>query len=199
MHADLDEIRLPPSSNQTLAEAIAQVDNEGYNAINFMEYTFLPVRESPNHEHPDFQKTMHWYYPFGPRHPHRINAWKKQPRRWMGMKAFARELIKNHRFGPPSINLHASGGHLVDFPGIRPYPIDFKLKHYIVLSLDHAIQKYVKKSFDPKEISGMHGWRATATEYDFLLPSQSQMQLFTSDDELDANNPFSEHLIVQQS
>lgn len=197
MHADPDEIRIAPRSNMTLAEAIQQVDHEGYNAINFMEYTFLPVRESPDHDHPDFQKTMRWYYPFGPRHPHRLNAWKKQPRRWQSIKTYIREAVRNQRWGAPSINLTASGGHVVDFRGIRPYPIDFKLKHYIVLSLDHAISKYVKKVFDPKDIANLHGWRGMAKEHEYMLPSQSQMRLYSSDDELDAANPHADHLLVQ--
>ena len=197
MHADPDEIRIAPTSAYTLAETIAEVDQQGYNAINFMEYTFLPVRESPDHDNAEFQKTMRWYYPFAQRYPHRLNAWKKQSRRWPGTKAFLSELARNYRIAP-SVNLRDSGGHVVQFPGIHPYPVDFKLKHYIVLSLEHAIQKYVKKSFDPKEIDGSHGWRATAKEHDFLLPSQSQMRLYTSDDELDATRPLKEHLLVQQ-
>ncbi|SEN10431.1 Glycosyl transferase family 2 [Nitrosospira multiformis] len=196
MHADPDEIRVAPNSTQTLAEAIAEVDKKGYNAVNFMEYTFLPVRESNDHDNAEFQKTMHWYYPFAQRYPHRLNAWKKQNRRWPGAKAFLRELVRNHRL-PPSVNLRDSGGHVIQFPGIKPYPVDFKLKHYIVLSLDHAIQKYVKKSYDPIE-TGAHGWRATIKEHEFLLPSQSHMRLYTSDDELDASNPLKEHLLVQQ-
>jgi hypothetical protein len=198
IHADPDEIRVPPSSGQTLAEAIADVDRQGHNAINFMEYTFLPVHESPDHDNPDFQRTLRWYYPFAPRHPHRLSAWKKQARRWNGLGAFARELVRSHRWGVPSVDLHSSGGHLVRFPGIRPYPVDFKLKHYIVLSLDHAIEKYVRKAFDPKEIAGAHGWRATARECDFHLPSRSQMREYTSDDALDPSNPLTEHLLVRQ-
>ena len=197
MHADPDEIRVAPDSRQTLAEAIADVDRQGYNAINFMEYTFIPVRESPDHDNDGFQKTMKWYYPYAQRHPHRLNAWKKQPRSWPGAKALMREIVRNKRL-PPSVNLHNSGGHIVSFPGIRPYQVDFKLKHYIVLSLDHAIQKYVKKVFDTNETAGAHGWRATAQEHDFLLPSQSQMRLYTSDDELDPSNQLKEHLLVKQ-
>ena len=199
MHADPDEIRVAPNSTQTLAEAIADVDKQGYNAVNFMEYTFLPVRESPDHDNAEFQKTMRWYYPFAQRHPHRLNAWKKQRRRWPGAKVLFSELARNHRWKVPSVNLRDSGGHVVQFHGIHPYPVDFKLKHYIVLSLEHAIQKYVKKSFDPKEIAGSHGWRATAKEHEFLLPSQSRMRLYKSDDELDASNPLTEHLLVQQN
>ena len=78
MHADPDEIRGAPNSRQTLAEAIAEIDKKGYNAVNFMEYTFLPVRESNDHDNAEFQKTMRWYYPFAQRHPHRLNAWKNR-------------------------------------------------------------------------------------------------------------------------
>lgn len=198
MHADPDEIRVAPDSRQTLAEAIADVDRQGYNAINFMEYTFIPVRESPDHDNDGFQKTMKWYYPYAQRHPHRLNAWKKQPAHFPGPRALLREIVRNRRWRIPSVNLHDSGGHIVSFPGIHPYPVDFKLKHYIVLSLDHAIQKYVKKVYDPKEIAGAHGWRATAKEHDFLLPSQNQMRLYTSDNELDPGNPLKEHLLVNQ-
>lgn len=197
MHADPDEIRIPPCSGQTLAEAIEQVDKEGYNAINFMEYTFLPVREFPDHENENFQKTMRWYYPFGPKHPHRINAWKRQPKRWKGMKAFLREKIRHHRWGSPSVDLHSDGGHIVHFPSLKLYPIDFKLKHYILLSLDHAIEKYVKKEFAPEEIADSHGWRATAGEHDFMIPAADQMRLFTSDDDLDSSEPLSDHLLVK--
>ncbi|MEA3642639.1 MAG: glycosyltransferase family 2 protein [Lamprobacter sp.] len=199
MHADPDEIRVAPNSSETLAEAIARVDGEGYNAINFMEYTFLPVHESDDHDHPDFQKTMRWYYPFSPRHPHRLNAWKRQPQRWPGLKSFAREVLRHRRWTAPSVDLHSTGGHLVDFPGIKPYPDDFKLKHYIVLSLGHAIQKYVKKDFAPEEIDNLHGWRATAAAHDFSLPSQNDMRVYTTDDDLDASHPLAEHLLVSRT
>jgi glycosyltransferase involved in cell wall biosynthesis len=197
MHADPDEIRVAPHSDQTLAQAIEQADQQGYNAVNFMEYTFLPVQDSDDHDNDDFQKTMRWYYPFSPRHPHRLNAWKRQPRRWRGLKPFLRELIRHHRLGVPSVDLHSSGGHVVDFPGIKPYPIDFKLKHYIVLSLAHAIKKYVEKEFAPEEVENMHGWRATAKACDFSLPSARLMRLYTSDDELDPRDPLTEHLLVK--
>ena len=51
----------------TLAEALAEADREGYNAVNFQEFTFVPTRESPDHDHPEFEETMRWYYPLLPR------------------------------------------------------------------------------------------------------------------------------------
>ncbi len=178
MHADPDEIRIAPNSSQTLAEALQEVDQKGYNAVNFMEYTFLPVRESPEHDNAEFQKTMRWYYPFAQRHPHRLNAWKKQPRRWPGARRFLSELVHNRALGRSIRELARYRRTCDSIRGDQALPVDFKLKHYIVLSLEHAIQKYVKKAFDPKEIAGSHGWRATAKEHEFLLPSQSQMRSY---------------------
>jgi hypothetical protein len=101
MHQDLDEIRLWAHSSQTLAEAFAQAEAKGYNAVNFQEYTFVPTREAPDHDHARYMETMRWYYPFGAKFPHRLNAWKRQATR---------------------VNLATNGGHLVSFPGLRMAP-----------------------------------------------------------------------------
>src|SRR5262245_28385011 len=76
VHCDADEIRASAHPGQTLAEALAEVDAQGYNAVNFQEYTFTPTQEAPDHDHPNYRRTMRWYYPFSPRFPHRLNAWK---------------------------------------------------------------------------------------------------------------------------
>jgi hypothetical protein len=44
MHVDADEIRLPPRTDRSLARAFAEVAGEGYNAVNFQEFTFIPKR-----------------------------------------------------------------------------------------------------------------------------------------------------------
>lgn len=200
LHADVDEIRLSHEIGETLAEAVERVDSLGFNAINFMEYTFIPVIESPDHDHADFQKTMLWYYPFSPIHPHRLNLWKKQKKRWPGIKSFIRQIVNSRRLRFSTVNLRDSGGHIVKFTGIQPYPQDFILKHYQVLSIDHAIQKYVHKAFDPNEVSrGQHGWRASVKDCDIALPSESAMRFFSSDKELDVSNPLTRHLLVNQN
>jgi len=199
IHADPDEIRLPPSSDQTLAVMLEQVDREGYNAVNFMEFTFIPTYESPDHDHENFQQTMRWYYPFAPRYPNRVNAWKKV-KTGFSIRKFSREVIRQRRFRIPSVDLTASGGHHIQFEGLKLYPQDFKMRHYLVLSLGHAIQKYVNKKFDPREVSqGQHGWRALAKQYDFQLPSQSDLLFYINDDELDASKPLKQHLLVKKA
>lgn len=180
VHADADEIRLPPRSGETLAEALARVDAEGYNAVHFQEFTFLPTQEAPDHDHACFQETMRSYYPVLPRFPHRLNAWKRQPER---------------------VELAWRGGHEVRFPGRRAYPTEFKLRHYLFLSREHAIQKYGYRDHHPSGAeAGWHGWRrkvqtpkARENPELLVLPSERDLRVYTTDDELDASNPLKRH------
>ena len=174
MHVDADEIRLSPRSSRTLAQAFAEGEARGYNAVNFLEFAFVPAREAPDHDHPHFQQTMRWYYPFLPAFPHRLNAWKRQPEQ---------------------VELAWSGGHRVRFPGLRMYPESFKMRHYLFLSVPHAIRKYVDKGYDQQEVKkGWHGWRARLIAEKIELPSQEELRLYTSDDELDPSNPRTRHV-----
>jgi glycosyltransferase involved in cell wall biosynthesis len=174
LHSDIDEIRVPPRSNITLAQFFSDADAQGYNAVNFLEFTFVPTRESPDHDHCEFQKTMRWYYPFSPWFPHRLNAWKRQP---------------------DQVSLNA-GGHRVKFPGLRMYPESCYMRHYLFLSRQHAIRKYVSRQYDPIEVKrGAHKRRAAAQTAEIILPSAAELRTYTSDDELDPSNPRTEHYL----
>ena len=176
MHVDADEIHVPPDSGRTLAQAFAEVEARGYNAVNFFEFTFLPTQEAPDHDHPDFLRTMRWYYPCLPFSPHRLNAWKRQP-------------------GP--VELAWSGGHEVRFPGLRTYPEPFRMRHYLFLSVPHAISKYVNKRFEPAEVqSGWHEWRATLKPEIIRLPAQAALRTYRSDDQLDASDPWTQEYLA---
>jgi glycosyltransferase involved in cell wall biosynthesis len=173
MHVDADEIRLSPYSNTTLAQAISKVDAQGFNAVNFMEFTFIPTKESPDHDHSNFQETMRWYYPFLPSFPHRLNAWKRQSN---------------------PVDLARSGGHRVQFPGLNMYLESFRMRHYLFLSIPHAIQKYVNRVYDPLEVErGWHNWRSKIESWMMDLPSQNEMRTYQSDVQLDASNPRVKH------
>lgn len=176
MHMDPDEIRLPPRSNQTLAEAFEEVDAKGYNAVNFVEFTFIPTRESPEHDHPDFQRTMRWYYPFMLRFPHHIKAWKKQPEK---------------------IALAESGGHLPKIPNLLLYPEPFKMRHYQFLSLEQAREKYLENKKLDRSGVPKGKWRGWMVEerIGMNLPSKTELNTYTSDDELSLSNPRKRHVI----
>ncbi len=177
MHVDADEIRrCPPHLGRSLPEAFAEVERQGYNAVNFREFTFTPTREAPDHDHPDFLETMRWYYPFEPSGPpSQVKAWKRQR---------------------DPVDLAGSAGHHVSFPGARVYPEPFPMRHYMFLSVSHAVRKYVERRYDPAEVAaGWHRARAALRAEHITLPAQSELRYFVSDDQLDASNPRTRHYL----
>jgi glycosyltransferase involved in cell wall biosynthesis len=175
LHVDADEIRLPPNSANTLAEALSEVDAQGYNAVNFLEFAFIPTKEAPDHDHLDFQRTMRRYYPFLPQFPHRLNAWKRQAER---------------------VDLVSAGGHKVSFDDLNMYPHSFPMRHYLFLSVPHANEKYIQRQYDPHEVkAGWHRARAKLKARQIRLPSQVKLRHYTSDDRLDATNPRTRHFL----
>ncbi|MGH2682622.1 MAG: glycosyltransferase family 2 protein [Actinomycetota bacterium] len=178
LHHDTDEIRLSPHPSITLAEVLAEVDRQGFNAVNFMEFTFLPTRESPDHDHPRFRDTMRWYYPFSRGDTDQVKAWKRQPRR---------------------VHLAESGGHLVDFPGRAVCPVRFPMRHYQFLSPAHAVRKYVRRIHDPRALAmGWHGGRATLRPEDVVLPGRDQLRECINDHHLDPSDPRRTHWLFDQ-
>lgn len=179
LHLDADEVPLPPRSSQTLAEGLAEADSSGCNAVEFSEFTFVPTREAPDHDRPDFRRTMRWYYPFAPTDLHLVRAWKRQD---------------------VPVDLATTGGHVVRFPGWRLYPKRFRLRHYIFLSREQVARKYVGKVYDPEELrDGWHGWRATLAAEDVRLPSKAELRTALHDDDLDASSPRTTHWLLWKS
>ena len=176
IHLDPDEVRLPPSGAGTLAEALATVDRDGFNAVNFLECTFVPTREQPDHDHADFQRTLRTYYPFCPSFPHKLSAWKAAD--------------------APRPDLVAKGGHRVAFDGLRMHPRSFPMKHYLFLSVPHAIEKYVERQYDAGEVErGWHGWRVTLRPEDIELPSESELRVAAPGKPLDTSGPRRRHFV----
>jgi hypothetical protein len=173
MHADLDEIRLPPKNFPTLAAALADADRNGFNGVNFLESTFIPTAEHPDHEHENFQQTMRWYYPFLPFFPHRLTAWKRQS---------------------APVNLTSSGGHQVSFPSLRMSPEPFAMRHYLFLSVPHCIRKYAQRRHHPAAVErGWHSWRTCFDPSKIRLPSETELRAYNSDADLNPTRPRQNH------
>jgi len=175
LHTDPDEVRLPPSSRGTLAEALEDKEREGFNAVDFSEFTFIPTLEEPDHDHARFEQTLRTYYPFERGSDRQLTAWKANE----------------------AVELAWSAGHTVRFPGLRRCPQQFRLKHYLFLSPSHAIEKYVERRYDPAEVaSGWHVWRSKLKASDIRLPSRSELRVATGDC-LDASDPRERHYLAQ--
>lgn len=174
IHLDADEIAQPARHGQKLIDALVEADTRGYNAIEFREFTFVATHESPDHDHADFRSTMRWYYPFAPRKFHLVRAWKRRGR----------------------IDLVSTGGHQARFWFRRISPEAVVLRHYLILSREQMIRKYVQRKFDATEVRrGWHGWRARITEADIRLPLQAELRVASSEGELDSSSPRRRHCI----
>lgn len=170
IHLDADEFRVSPDRGRSLSQAIAELDEAGFNAVNFLEFTFVPTREEPDHDHPDFLETMRSYYPILPRFPSRLNAWKRQD-------------------GP--VHLVQSGGHRVAFPGLRMAPRSMYARHYLLLSVSDVARKFGPRRYAPDEVArGWHGWRGSQTPSRVELPSSSDLRVYVADHLLDPSKPY---------
>ena len=160
MHVDADEMRLPPRSDQTLAQAFADADRRGYNAVNFRaraRRAALPV-----------------------------------------LAVLPAPLKRLERRPTGAVKLAWSGGHKVKFSGLRMCPESFRMRHYLFLSVPHAIRKFVNRHYDPAEVSaGMHTWRAGLKPEMITLPKQDQLRPYLSDDQLDASKPRKRHYVAK--
>jgi hypothetical protein len=174
IHQDVDEFRVS-RRRRTLAKELEVADRRGFNAVNFLEFTFVPTRESADHDHPRFRETMRWYYPYLPSFPHRLNAWKRQ-------------------LGP--VELAWSGGHRVRFPGLRMSPRSLAMRHYLCLSSAHFERKYGRRRYDAEELAaGWHRRRAAHPSDRVRFPSQGELRTYVSDRRLDPSSPQIHHLL----
>jgi glycosyltransferase involved in cell wall biosynthesis len=75
IHMDADEVMHPARAGETLQEAISRLDQEGYDAIDFNEFVFLPLDQSYVKEWVGFQPiTTYYFYSPGPLRL--MRAWK---------------------------------------------------------------------------------------------------------------------------
>jgi len=149
IHIDADEIMESPKDNESLRSGIERANREGFTAINFDEFVFIPEKDK-SYEYKNFYTLMRWYYFFEPRPKRLLRAWK------------ARQGLRQ-----------AAGGHHLN-GNFKLFPKNFILRHYPVLSQSHANLKYPQRKFSPTDLkNGWHGNRVNVNETDMTLPSQN--------------------------
>jgi glycosyltransferase involved in cell wall biosynthesis len=177
IHYDTDEIREAPHPYKNLKEAINSVDEQGYNAINFDEFVFLPTSENESFEGTNYIETMKYYYFFEPFKNRHIKAWKN--------------------FGQ-SVSIVNSAGHNIYFEGIKVFPINFILRHYIVLSQEHAIKKYyLQRKYSEVEVKERkwHGSRVTFTPEKLHFPDKKLLKI-VQENEWDKTDIWTKHTFL---
>lgn len=177
MHCDADEIRQPPARYRTIAEGVQEAQQQGFNAINFDEFVFLPTSAQERYEGTDYPALMRQYYFFEPRPLRRVNLWKSDA-------------------GP--VDIVTSAGHRADFAGRRVFPTSFTMRHYIALSLEHAVSKYTRHRVYSEDEIRSRGWHRSRINLDagqLQLPTAEQMHTLAGDGSFDRSRPLREHLL----
>ena len=70
------------------------------------------------------------------------------------------------------------------------------MRHYLFLSAQHAVEKYVNRGYDQRAVTGgWHGWRAQVRPEMISLPPERELRESTSELDLDFSNPRTSYLI----
>jgi glycosyltransferase involved in cell wall biosynthesis len=175
LHHDADEIRYSErGSVESLQASIARADREGFNAIDFDEFVFVPTSDSLDNCGRDYVASMRYYYFFAPRPQHRVNAWKRQPLR---------------------VDLLSGGGHRVHFEGLQLSPRPLVLCHYPCLSPAHA--KYGQRAYAPDELArGWHRLRQSWKTSRYTPPALEALSRVSADRRMDRTRPYQHHLFM---
>jgi glycosyltransferase involved in cell wall biosynthesis len=152
VHHAPDEIMEHLNPSLKLHDAIREADENGDTVVNFDEFVFLP---EPNIDYSDrnYYEGIRRYYFFEP-YKHRLQrAWKRVS----------------------GLDNLLSGGHQLSGANFYMHPSNHVLRHYIVLSSDHAKRKYLNRVVDPRDLErGWHGNRLNISEKNLELPQRSK-------------------------
>jgi hypothetical protein len=156
-----DEIFNSNRPGERLVDAIERIDAGGFTAINYDEFVFLPTDEKTRGEGKAFDRLLRHYYFYGPLRLNQMRSCKNIP----------------------GISNLQSGGHVIAGPGIRVYPENLPLRHYIGLSADHFRSKYRNRIFPAEELArGWHNDRAKIDTERVRMPSPRLLKYFAGDD-----------------
>jgi hypothetical protein len=157
IHNDADEMRESPFPGLTLKEALRWVCERGYNCVDSELYNFWPTDDTWEPGKTDPKTHFQYFEPAAEYDRLQRKSWRAQPQ---------------------EVDLVASAGHDVSFPGRRVFPIPFLLRHYRIRSQAHGLRKVFDERinrFDAKERA--ERWHV---QYDGMDREQSFIRSKTS-------------------
>lgn len=178
VHVDADEILQSPRPGESLRQGIERVAAD-WNVVNFDEFVFVPKSADEAHEGRDYYERMLHYYFFAPRPRRLMRAWKASA----GL-------------------VQAEGGHALTGPDLRVAPENFLLRHYPLLSLDHARVKYPTRVFAPGDLAkGWHGNRLRVRADRIAFPPPHRLHALRAPDDkaFDRTVPWRRHFWEPQA
>ncbi len=173
VRVDADEIMHSYRAGETLADALRRLGAEGWNAIDFDEFVFLPIEHDYVTDAAG-QQPLELYYFFQPHTPRLMRAWRRS-------------------YGFTMVE-HA--GHRLSGPNLRLAPERLALRHYMFRSRSHAFEKYTTRRFPEDELAaGWHRARANQPREAFELPDASALKRLAEPGarDLDRSDPWAQH------
>jgi hypothetical protein len=173
IHGDADEWLQSPVAGESLLEGISRVSAAGNIVVNFEEFVFVPTCDSAAGQD-NYQQTILNYYYFAPAPQRLMRAWRRTA----------------------ELSNWASGGHRLKGSAVRLAPDSFILRHYIALSSEHAIRKYVGRRFSEADLKkGWHRKRLNLSPDDLALPSPASLKRLPQSDskQFDRSDPKMTH------
>jgi glycosyltransferase involved in cell wall biosynthesis len=141
-HFDADEWPMPADPFMRLVDMTEKAESSGYNVINFNEFVFIP-EPGQDYSQVNYESRMLNYYFFQPAYPRLQRMWRRES----------------------MLSSLDRGGHILSGSAVNMFPLDGALRHYIVLSEEQAIAKYVGRTFADADLKrGWHGNRIAITE-----------------------------------
>jgi glycosyltransferase involved in cell wall biosynthesis len=172
IHADADEWLHSPVAGESLIAGIARLSSQGFNVINFEEFVFLPAAGAPEPADPCARNLLTYYY-FAPAPRRLMRAWRRDA----------------------NLSNAAKGGHTLVGGPIRLAPENFVLRHYMVRSQQHALDKYEARAFADGDLA--KGWHRTRRGLAgrLQLPGRAQLKSLAAwdDNDWDRSDPKPTH------
>jgi len=169
-----DEILHANREGGTLLKEISFFDKQGFNAVNFDEFVFLPVVEPWIEGWKGWPAQRHYYF-FEPKRLRQMRAWKKG----MGF----------------SMVPHG-GHHFQGACGLRLAPESLVLRHYLFRNQDHAYEKFTSRRFAEDELArGWHRNRHGFSRESYTLPPPERLETLDKPESfsLSRARPWSKH------
>ncbi len=173
VHVDADEMMHSYRPGETLADGLERLGAEGWNAVNFDEFVFLPIEHDYASDVDGFPD-LRFYYFYQPTTPRLMRAWRARG----------------------GFSMVESGGHTLEGPGLRLAPEGFALRHYMFRSQAHAWEKYPSRTYAEGDLRlGWHAQRIGRRREQFRFPSASRLRRLPrpEDRNLDKSAPWLKH------
>lgn len=126
LHSDADEIRAAPFISLTLADALQQVQEAGWNRVDFTVLNHRPVNNQRYLSGDSLGALNHFEFGTKPGHFLQKKAWLQ---------------------GSERVHLASSGGHEAGFSTARDCPYKFVLHHFPLRSQEHARRKILRERY----------------------------------------------------